>query len=78
MLKVDLFNGQMIFIWVFFVVMMQLFMEDILILYLWVLIIYILLVMVVYCYDEMKVMEEYYDIEELYDDMNVGDLSYEE
>ena len=34
--------------------------------------------MSVHRYDETKVMEEYYDIEEPYDDMNAGDPSYEE
>ena len=77
-LKADLSNGQMTFIWAFFAVMMQSFMEDTLTSYPWVPIIYILLAMSVHRYDETKVMEEYYDIEEPYDDMNAGDPSYEE
>ncbi|MCZ1670816.1 EpaQ family protein [Enterococcus faecium] len=77
-LKADLSNGQMTFIWAFFAVMMQSFMEDTLTSYPWVPIIYILLAMAVHRYDEPEVAEEFYVMEEAYDDMTYDDTSYEE
>lgn len=57
--------------------MMQSFMEDTLTSYPWVPIIYILLAMSVHRYDEPEVAEEFYVMEEAYDDTTYDDTSYE-
>ena len=53
-LKADLSNGQVTFLWAFFAVMIQSFMEDTLTSFSWVPIIYLLLGMASHRYDDLK------------------------